>query len=143
MKAYYEALRVGESLNRDKNASNNRIENREGSRDKKTLKMLFNIKRIIGSRPPKKIMRSSLHGKGFKGLLNFIFEKYIAVNRYKNNAVYKPFNNTFFSAGMTLICLCLWGFCPCELYLYLIFAWILIFAGAVWVERDEIPDMFE
>jgi len=43
MKAYYEALRVGKSLNRDKNASNNRIENREGSRDKKTLKMLFNI----------------------------------------------------------------------------------------------------
>jgi len=82
MKAYYEALRVGESLNRDKNASNNRIENREGSRDKKTLKMLFNIKRIIGSRPPKKIMRSALNGKGFKGLLNFIFEKHIAVNRY-------------------------------------------------------------
>ena len=48
MKAYYEALRVGESLNRDKNASNNRIENREGSRDKKTLKMLFNIIFIIG-----------------------------------------------------------------------------------------------
>jgi hypothetical protein len=52
MKAYYEALRVGESLNRDKNASNNRIENREGSRDKKTLKMLFNIIFIIGKVAP-------------------------------------------------------------------------------------------
>ena len=44
MKAYYEALRVGKSLNRDKNASRNCLENDKAKEGRFTHKLLFNIK---------------------------------------------------------------------------------------------------
>jgi hypothetical protein len=52
---------------------------------KKFLKV-FNIKYHYRLPSPEKNNAEFLRSKGFKGLLNFIFEKYIAVNRYKNNA---------------------------------------------------------
>jgi hypothetical protein len=53
------------------------------------------------------------------------------------------FSNVLWSIFMIFLSLSLWIIYPCSLYLYLVLGWFVLFVGAVIVESDEIPDMFE